>query len=810
MQILSLIPGCFIRTVLVTLIIFVQTGVGFGQSWQPLGPDQRNANEFNKQTIFRLFDRNDTIYASVRGERNNSLLIKRYNGTTWDIVGTPFYTGLDAPYTGPAYAIITLDKGYTQYVAYPDPGQQVLGGFKPTVKKLVNGQWQTVGQPGIGLHAASVYGLEIDSFGTPYLLFNTNYDQKPTVMKFDGTAWVTVGAPSFTVSSVANPILELDPAGVPYVAYLEGGSANNVSVQSFVNNAWSPVGVLSGLSAASSNALSMTIKNDGFPVITFKSTSFTVMEFDGTNWTTLPSPGNLPGYTSYLTVDAANMPYLLAGGYVRKFDGTAWNILGNNTGQPISSGALVMVGNQPVVANHDRVRKFDGTYWTLVGPYGYSPGLIKTNKIAISSSGVVFSAFKDYEHGGKLTVMNYVNGSWSIVGVPGFTADSVDIVDIAAGKNDTMFVLYTTAGVVKKPVVIRYDGVSWVELGSGTNTVSSAELTDVSLTTDTSGMPLVAFVDPTYFDACHVRKFENGTWTSVGGGVMNTPPATLLTLRVAPDNTIYLLNNSYLAKFAGNTWQTVGNYGGSGYKPDLRIDRHGTPYIAYTRFIHFGNLVSYYSADYVVKFDGITWIKLGANSSGINGRPWINGVSQYDVNGISLAIDSSDRLYLASAVDHTLTPTQIAIKTFDGADWISVNHAWNGWSGFYFPETDFQLEAGNNFLFFAYGAGDAYLLGLPFPLLFLSVPEVGSPASNISLYPNPATNAITIASAGLDANNVTIDIVDNTGKIVQRETSVSHNGVIEKTLNVEALASGSYLILIKGEQERRVGKFIKG
>ena len=809
MQIPSLIPGCFIRTVLVTLIVFVQSSVGFGQSWQPLGPDQRATLSLHKQSVFRLFDRNDTIYSSVREERNKYLLIKRFNGTSWDTVGTPFYTGLNSPYTGPAYAIITLDKGYTQYVAYPDPGQQVLGGFKPTVKKLVNGQWQTLGQPGIGIHAASVYGLEIDSFGTPYLLFNTVYDEKPTVMKFDGTAWVTVGTASFSTSSVTNPILKLDPTGTPYVAYLEGGSSHMVSVLRFANNSWSPVGVLSGLFAAGSNALAMTLKQDGFPVIAFKSTSNVVMEFDGTSWTTLPSPGNLPGYNQYLAVDAANMPYLLAGGHVREFDGTAWNILGANTGQQISSGAIEIVAGQPVMANRDRVKKFDGTYWRMVGDYGYSPGVVQTNKIAISSSGVLFSAFKDYENDGKLTVMKYVNGSWSVVGVPGFTADSVTNVCIAAGKNDTMFVLYTTVGNSLKTKVIRYDGSSWIELGSGNNTVSSGNLTDVSLATDTSGIPLVAFVDPTYFDACHVRKYENGTWTSVGGGVMNTPPATLLTLRVAPDNTIYLLTHLYLAKFVGGAWQTVGNYGGSAHKPDLRIDRNGTPYIAYTRFNHFGGLVSYYSTDYVVKFDGISWINLGTGSTGINGAPWINGVSQYDVNGISLAIDSTDRLYLASAVDHSLTPTQIVIKAFNGTDWGSINAPWNGWSGFYFPDIDMQLEAGNDFLYFAYDAGDAYLLGLPFPLLFLNVPEVGTPTSNVSVYPNPTSNNLTISTDGLDATQVTIEIIDVIGRVVKRETDFGRNGVIQKTLNIETLSPGSYLVVIKGKQERRVAKFIK-
>jgi hypothetical protein len=806
----TLLLPCFFRSVLFILLFLTQTGDCFSQYWLPLGPDQRKSVDFNNQTVFNLFNRNDSIYAAVRNQYNTCLMIKKFNGISWDTVGTPFLTGLNNLYTGPAYAIITLDKGYTPYVAYPDQSQAVLGGFKPTVKKLVNGQWQTVGQAGIGQHAATVFGLEIDSSGTPYLLFNTLYDQKPNVLKFDGSSWDTVAAPSFSPNTVSNAILKLDPQGIPYVAYLGGG--NVLSVVRLVNNTWSPVGTLPALSAASSNSLSVNFKTDGFPIIAVKSsTSILVLDFDGSSWNALPSLPNGAQNTIYLTLDTSNLPYVMVGGYVRKFDGISWNIVGSSPGQPTSSGALEVFGNDIIIANQNKIKKYNGSYWSLVGRYGYSSGRIETNKIAISSSGLLYSAFKDYENGGKLTVEKYVNGTWTYIGLPGFTTDSANNLCFAAGNNDTMFVAYTAAGFNGKGHVLRYDGSSWLELGSGTNTVSAANITDLSLTTDTAGIPLLAFVDPSYFNACHVRKFENGTWTSVGGGVMNTPPAVGLTLRVGPDNTIYLLNTTYLARFTGSTWQTVGNYGGSADKPDLRIDRNGTPYIVYNRFIHYGGLVNYYATDFVVKFDGGNWINLGSGSGGINGLPYNNGSPQRDVFAFKLAIDTAGRLFLASSVtnQYSSTPTQIAIRTFNGTTWDSINTVNNGWWGFYFPQYDFQLEAGNDYLFFAYDDDNAYLLGLPLPLWPLGLPNVVTSSSNVSLYPNPTRHSLTIFSAGLNANLLTIKIIDNVGKVVKRETVFCTNGVIKTKVNIESLPAGSYLILINGEHEIRVGRFIK-
>ena len=287
---------------------------------------------------------------------------------------------------------------------------------------------------------------------------------------------------------------------------------------------------------------------------------------------------------------------------------------------------------------------------------------------------------------------------------------------------------------------------------------------------------------------------------------MNTAAATGLTLRVAPDNTIYLLTHLYLAKFVGGTWQTVGNYGGSYGKTDLRIDQNGTPYIAYVRNVKFGNLVHYHSQDYVVKFDGVNWVDLGGGPYGIN-------ASHPDANiyFLSLAIDTTDRLYLASYIedDYGVVQPWVVIKTFNGTEWGRINAAWHGWSGFNFPQSDFQLEAANDHLYFAYDDGNAYLLGIPLPLLFLNVPETTTSAEHISLYPNPATNSLTISSTGLDAKHVTIEIIDVIGRVAMRTTGLCSNGVINQKLNTESLRPGSYLIVIKGEQERRVGKIIK-
>lgn len=80
---------------------------------------------------------------------------------------------------------------------------------------------------------------------------------------------------------------------------------------------------------------------------------------------------------------------------------------------------------------------------------------------------------------------------------------------------------------------------------------------------------------------------------------------------------------------------------------------------------------------------------------------------------------------------------------------------------------------------------------------------------NISLFPNPATDVITLKYESGSANNITISISDISGKRVQSTNFVSAIGNNENELLIENLDAGVYFIEIKNESASKKIKFIK-
>ena len=77
---------------------------------------------------------------------------------------------------------------------------------------------------------------------------------------------------------------------------------------------------------------------------------------------------------------------------------------------------------------------------------------------------------------------------------------------------------------------------------------------------------------------------------------------------------------------------------------------------------------------------------------------------------------------------------------------------------------------------------------------------------NVSIYPNPTTDATTIALSGVNGE-VSITIVDMNGRIVKSD-SMSCEGDCTKRMEVEGLAQGAYFVRINGEGLNMVKKLV--
>jgi len=77
-----------------------------------------------------------------------------------------------------------------------------------------------------------------------------------------------------------------------------------------------------------------------------------------------------------------------------------------------------------------------------------------------------------------------------------------------------------------------------------------------------------------------------------------------------------------------------------------------------------------------------------------------------------------------------------------------------------------------------------------------------------SMYPNPATNQITLLLDYFEYATMQVDVVDLSGKLVLSKTIQVNNGVNQKTIDINQLKSGIYLLQLKSDQLNTTQKLI--
>jgi hypothetical protein len=96
----------------------------------------------------------------------------------------------------------------------------------------------------------------------------------------------------------------------------------------------------------------------------------------------------------------------------------------------------------------------------------------------------------------------------------------------------------------------------------------------------------------------------------------------------------------------------------------------------------------------------------------------------------------------------------------------------------------------------------------------LSTPEINSPEVNNScsinnVYPNPASDNLTIDYSVSYNGNVNVVLYDMLGRAVYKENSTSKaKGSYKVYLNISNLAKGSYFVRIETEKETAQKKFL--
>ncbi len=314
-----------------------------------------------------------------------------------------------------------------------------------------------------------------------------------------------------------------------------------------------------------------------------------VYQWQGNGWLALGTGSNGLNADSYIfttTTDPAGNVY--AAGwfsnafgkpYVAKWNGTAWNELGNlNASGPIytitsdAAGNIYAAGSIRSATGYLYVAKWNGTAWSELG----------TGANALNADGKIYAITTD--------------------------ASGNVYAAVSSGLNTNSY-------------VAKWNGSTWAVLGSITNGLYRDILTMI---TDISGNVLVAGRLQNANGKYYVAKWNGSAWEELGIGA-NGLNANLDVLCLTRDNTgnIYaggmFYNNtvfkSYVSKWNGTTWAEMGvganSLNGSSYINSLVADGTGKIYAGGD----FGNSLGY---KYVANWDqpSASWVETGVGGIG--------------------------------------------------------------------------------------------------------------------------------------------------------------------------------------------------
>ncbi|MFT7156076.1 MAG: hypothetical protein ACI8Q1_001080 [Parvicella sp.] len=323
------------------LIIFSSTFF-YGQNWEGVGaPGFSNPDA--KHLSFSLDNNGVPYIAFSDGSNNHMSTVMKYDGTNWVTVGTgTISSGATAEHD------IGFDSNNTPYIVYTDSTQA----NRATAKQFNGVFWQTVGFDGFTPNNNPPYtgayfvNLEFNSLDELYVAFqDRSYNSGCTVMKFDGTNWNLVGPQNLSNGTMFTLDFKIDNNDIPYVIY-QGNNGTTFAltvVRKFDGTNWVTVGTPG---YPTNNALEteqcIAFDSNNTPYIAFRKTNTFghfayVMNYDGTNWNTVGTGAASPSNVIHLNLDFSSddTPYIAYRGLsngrsrARKFDGTTWEYVGN-------------------------------------------------------------------------------------------------------------------------------------------------------------------------------------------------------------------------------------------------------------------------------------------------------------------------------------------------------------------------------------------------------------------------------------------------------------------------------------------------
>ncbi len=323
--------------------------------------------------------------------------------------------------------------------------------------------------------------------------------------------WSVLGVEGFSKGAVEYTSIALDNDNIPYVAYVDAGIGKKVTVKKFTEGVWKTVGN-EGFSAKKSKDVSIVFDKSNNPYVVYIEDvegKIVVNSLVKNKWKTV---GRYVGFGEdvSMAVDSKGTPYVaytysakniffgmknLSGLIVSKYEKGKWktefcmgSLLRNNRYSD-PSVALDALDNPYIAFNNNglKVMGLSGFGWkdkTL--SCRNKRGNVKNVSLAIDNEGnpfVTFIGSKD-----KATVSKFAKGEcWEL------SKGKAEHTSIALDEEGTPYVIYVDSKNGGKAVVKKYEGGSWYTVGKEGFSKRGAKYT--SIVADSNGNLYVVYQD---------------------------------------------------------------------------------------------------------------------------------------------------------------------------------------------------------------------------------------------------------------------------------------------------------------------------
>lgn len=147
---------------------------------------------------------------------SNKTTVMKFNGSDWEMVGTPWCSMPFFYFT--SIAVNSLEEPYVPYEDYENAE-------KLNVLKYEGGNWLTSGNADFSIGEITHAAIAVSSDDIPYVTFYDRGDGTMKVMKLENGVWINVGNPNFSMSLYGElPCIKFDPLGKLYIAYAENSN----------------------------------------------------------------------------------------------------------------------------------------------------------------------------------------------------------------------------------------------------------------------------------------------------------------------------------------------------------------------------------------------------------------------------------------------------------------------------------------------------------------------------------------------------------------------------------------------------------